>query len=67
MSNELTKSDIEYQLDVINASIDIYRINRSIIRSCRKVSQKLTDKSKSILNDIVSENIELRKKIKDFL
>lgn len=55
----LIKTDVSYQLLVIDTATEIYNANIGIIRHFRK-RKNLTDKSKEILNVLINENKKLR-------
>ena len=57
--DNLIKTDIKYQLLVIDTATEIYNTNIAIIRHARK-QKNLSDKSKEILNGLIEENKRLR-------
>ena len=57
--DNLIKTDIKYQLLVIDTATEIYNINIAIIRHARR-QKNLTDKTKEILNGLIEENKRLR-------
>lgn len=56
---DLIKTDIGYQLLVIDTATEIYNTNISIIRHARN-QKNLSEKSKEILNGLIQENKQLR-------